>query len=342
MRSVLVHFEVSESHILLETFVSSAQAAARTVTALNNELFGGQVVFELVVYPPEAGSLKQYIGVSVKFLKAAGTVYAVVWSLIQLMDSASVKDISRELFGATPSEVIVQRIRDYRTRVEETPVDAAEDQLESLRQDGYEIVEELLVQGTSSSLGAAPETLESSTIPDELSYELRLAQSELFEAALEDQNVRGISFQEEDQVPIPRNQFAVRGVRPLPPRRNEDEGEWEVSLQQVRITSPVFERENPQRKWMGVNAKGSNVLFDIVDSEFWSRLLAKEIKFSEGSVIVVQMATRVRRKGPREKIAVRVLSLDGLKLAEQLDGAALASILGKIKAPARNDQDTLI
>jgi len=343
MQSVLVHFDVSEQFVLLETFVSSANAASRSVKALNEELFEGQLVIELVVFPPAPGSVRQYIGVTIKSIKSisvrAGVTYAFLWSLIQLMDSQTVRDVSEELLGSTPSEMLIERIRDFRGRVELE--DGSEVEAQRLQEEGLGIVEEIIVQGTASALGAPPKQLEADTIPPALGYELRLAQSELFASALEDRNIRGISFREDEPHPILRSQFAVRGVRPLPLRPEEEEENWEMSLQQLRITSPVFERDEPQRKWMGINTKGATVLFDIMDSEFWDRLPLKEIKFSDGSRIVVQMATRVGRRGPKERRVVRVLDLDGVKLAEPLDANALASILGEIKGRPSDMQDEL-
>jgi hypothetical protein len=339
MRTVLVHFDVDEDYVLLETFVASANAAARSVRAINQELFQGQMVLEIVVFPPAPGSVKQYIGVTVKLVRNATvgalTVYGFLWSLIQLMDSPTVQDVTEELLGSKPSELLIDKIRDIRERSQSD--DRSEEEIQSLHEEAVGLAEEVLVESAANALSGPPERLDAQEFPSELGYELRLAQSELFSAVLEDRNVRALSFREDDPNPVPRNQFAQRGVRPLPPRKEEEQEEWQVTLQQIRITSPVFEKDEPQRKWMGRDTKGSTILFDVVDADFWNRLVRSEVKFSEGSEILAQVATRVGKRGPRERKVLRVLRLDGLNLAEPLDENATLSILGSIKSDQKDD-----
>ncbi|MCT4684705.1 MAG: hypothetical protein N4A39_13355 [Roseicyclus sp.] len=340
MRTVLVHFDVEEDYVLLETFVESANAAAKAIEALNDELFSGSIVFELVVFPAAPGSLKQYIGVSVKFVKnsgyAVGVLYAALWSLIQLMDSQTVQDVSQELFGKSPREVLVERIRNFRQRVDSLEPEA-EDEAQQLESEGYQLFEQFLVDGASASLSAPPEVLESRKLPPALSYRLRLAQSDLYSAAIDDRNVMGIGFGEGEDFPIQRRDFAPRGVRPLPPREEGEEDLWEVGTALLRVTSPVFKRDQPGRKWMAETSAGSAIHFDIVDNEFWSRVSRRQVTFSEGCEILVQIATKIGSPGRKERKVLRVLKLDGEFLAQPLREDAISAALGNFRFSKSKD-----
>lgn len=97
MYNILVHYDVSDHYVQLDTFVASAKAAQASVRALNQFYFSNQIEFELVVVAPESGSLKQYIGVA---LKGVTWTTATLWMFFQVMDSDTVQDLSREFFGS--------------------------------------------------------------------------------------------------------------------------------------------------------------------------------------------------------------------------------------------------
>lgn len=189
MGHVLIHFDVPEHYVRVETFVSAALAAQQAVEALNRVYFDNRLILDVVVFAPESGSIKEYIGVKIRQLPGAAVV---VWAMVQVMDSNTVQDVSRELFGSTPSEMIVGAIQHTKEvihsltdEVEKTPPKVEK-----------EFLEEILSISASNSLAMEREEIERAKIPDQLKYELREAQSVLFEDALKDSTVRAIGFTE--------------------------------------------------------------------------------------------------------------------------------------------------
>lgn len=332
MRNILVHFEVAEHFILLETFISSAKAAEIAVNSINKFYFSGKLDFDLVVLPPNSGTLKQYIGV---VLKIGGITYAGLWSLIQLMDSSSVQAISKELTGKIPSEIVIEKIRE----LSESQVNEVGQSMQVDAEDSA-LIEEIVVESVRAALEKPRDEISRSNLPEEMKYEIELAQAEMFGAALADSEVRGIGFTEGDEFPIHRNQFAERAVRPRPPKRPEDDlPDWRVGQILVRITSPNFERsDQPGRKWKAKDVDGVTVLFEIEDEQFWQRMTRHEFKFTDSTMLEIQLATRFVDNRPKEHKAIRVLRVDRVKVAKPLDDDAIAAIVGKFSKNENRQQ----
>ena len=323
MASILIHYDVSDDYVLLETFVRSARAAERTVKALNAELFNGELEFELVILAPESGSLKQLIGIA---LKGVTSVTFVVWAVIQVMDSDSVREISEELFGKTPSQAIVDRIR----RFKEEKSSNADGLTADLENEARLIVEDFVSRSAQRGLELPRDKIAKLPLSIELKYEFEAAQSDLFGGALRDASVRAIGFDEEDDFPIKRNQFAERAVIPQPPREEEIEEDWRISIQRLRVTSPNFDKDDQAyRKWKAKGTSGVPILFEIRDEEFWQNLKNRSIEFSETTEIEVQIATLFVKDRASKHVVIRVLKLDSKKLAEPLSEEALKASLGE-------------
>lgn len=337
MQRLLVHFDVAENYVRLDTFIASARAAERSANAFNRELFSGKLQIELIVFAPEPGSLKQYIGITVRSLGGFG---AFLVGLSAFLDSPSIQKISEEVFGTHATEAIVQEIRQHKEwhqHSHETGTSLGPSSDEQAAQ----LSERLLVRSVEASLRASRETITSPNLPAGLAYETAEAQAKLFGSAFDDPNVKGIGFSEDDDFPIPRHEFARRAIRPRPPKDDEPEEEWEVSLVQLRVTSPNFDREDQAfRKWKGKSVGGSYYLFEVLDEEFWSKIRHRELEFSEGTEMVAQLATRVAG-GPKDRRVLRVLKLDGTTVAEPLDENALGAALGRFKQGRADEQNDL-
>lgn len=106
MQNVLVHYDFEQHFVRLSTFVASAQAAERAVRAINEAYFGKRYSFELVVFPPEPGSLLQRIGI---VLKGITWTAATLWAFIQVLDSDFVRELSLEFLGEVPSGVVIRK-----------------------------------------------------------------------------------------------------------------------------------------------------------------------------------------------------------------------------------------
>ena len=341
MKSVLVHFEVDEHYVLLETFVASALSTKKAVEAFNQAYFGGQLDFEIVIYPPEIGSLKQYIGVLLKGGKKVGQYSAgalgVAFVVLQVLDSDTIQDVSKEFLGGKPGEIIIERIKKYQQLIER---DIADDQLENISHDrtyiddeGANLVEEIITKSVTNALEMPKASLESLDAPDQLKYDLLDAQADLYSEALLDPKIWAIGFTEDNESPVPRSNFAERAVRPRKLDTKPDlEATWEVSQRRIKVSSPNFDRENQHvRKWKGRDSTGQSLLFEILDEGFWVRLGRSEIEFTETTEMVAQVATMIEKGRTREVNVVRVLSVDGEYLADPLEGTALDAILGSFR-----------
>ena len=55
---LLIHFEVEEHYLKLDTFIKTAESARHVIEALNNSFFQGKLEYELIVLPPESGTFR--------------------------------------------------------------------------------------------------------------------------------------------------------------------------------------------------------------------------------------------------------------------------------------------
>lgn len=334
MQQVLIHYDVPSHYVRLNTFVSSARATERSAKALSLIYFHGRIEFEVVILPPERGSLKQFIGIA---YKGVGLSSVALLAILQFMDSPSVHDISTELIGQKPSNYIVEKIRELKRRTE----NSSELDQEGIRVEIIDLAEELVTRSVQGGLEVSRDELNSREIPEQLKFDLAEAQSEMYLSALDDPEVMGIGFSDEEDFPVPRNNFAERAIRPRKRDIEEDETvSWKVETKQIRLTSPNFDREDQaQRKWKARDTAGISVLFEVSDEEFWLRLKQGEFEFSEYTELQVQIATKVVNGREREKKVVRVLSVDEAQIAEPLTTAALKALIGLLEVP--EDIDTV-
>ena len=324
LEKLLVHFDVPDDYVLLETFVGSARATQLVINAFSREFFDDNLQFELIVFAPEPGSLKQYIGLTIKAVGSAGVF---LLGLTQFLDSPSIQQISKEAFGVHATEVAIREVREFRERLAQKAEGEAKEG--EITKEAVKLMERAIVNSTKATLQVPRETLEREGISERLAFDLGSAQSELYGATLSDAKVRAVGFEEGEDFPVPRNQFAQRAIRPRPPKEEEPEQEWNVAIVRLRVTSPNFDRDDQQgRRWKAKHTGGGYYLFEIVDEFFWSKISRQEFEFSEGTDIDVQIATKVSGKGPRERKVLRVLNINGEKIAEPLDDLALEAALG--------------
>lgn len=349
MNSILVHFDVEEHYVLLDTFIASAVSTRRAVEAFNQTYFDGKLVFEVVIYPPETGSLKQYVGIFLKGVKKLGKGAAItagtLWALVQVLDSETVQDMSVEFLGDKPSEILIEQIKGYQEKFH----DVSEENLETLDQEkvgdlekeAFLLLEEVVSRSVTSALEMPRSDLERIDVPAQLKFELSEAQAALYGQALNDPKIRAIGFSEDNDFPIPRSNFAERAIRPRQIDVDaENEIEWKVTQRRIRVSSPNFDRDDQSaRKWKGKDTSGQQLLFEIVDEEFWLKLSLSEFEFSETTELYVQMAAKFEAGRQKENKVIRVLAIDGRSVAEPLSEDALQSILGMFEVEKNSNSD---
>jgi hypothetical protein len=248
------------------------------------------------------------------------------------MDSETVQRISRELTGRTPADHLSEVLADTDEGEVLVQIDTDAD-LGDFDHGAVARIEELISESVRAALEKTRNEISDLDIPSDLKFELENAQSDLFGAALSDPDIKGIGFGEEDEFPIQRNQFAQRAVRPIPPRKeDEDDADWQVGVLQIRVTSPNFERaDQATRKWKGKTSDAATILFEIEDEEFWQKLHHGDFDFAESTVIEAQVATLFVGGKPRTHRAIRVMKVDSTRIGVELDDNAVAAIVGKFK-----------
>ncbi|SPF77351.1 hypothetical protein ALP8811_02378 [Aliiroseovarius pelagivivens] len=334
MSQVQIRFDVPRHYVSVDAFVASAKATQRTLNALNQELFDNRLDLELVVFAPEAGSVRQILKVVVK---GAAYTYGFLWSIVQVLETDLAKDVTKELTGKYPSELVSEIARDYKMKLAAANSERERKEIEA---EAVEImcsqVSGVLADASASALVASRRTLEKLPMSDQAKFELIDSQAELFEKAISDQSISAIEIEERDLTPVTRNAFPERAIRPRRPKTEpEDIKRWRVATDTFTVTSPQLEEEDQKaRKWKGKNSADKVVLFTVDDKEFWYRFHRGEISFGENTTLTVQAATLVVDGKVRSTTVLRVLSFEGQKLAEPIDESGLKAILGSLDEQA--------
>lgn len=338
-------FNVPEHFVRVETFVASAEAAQKVVQAFSRQIFGDRIVVDVVVVAPEPGSLRQILKVSIKIGKytgySVGGVWAVIFSIIQALETDVGKAAVEGFTGQSPSEIVKEAAEKIASSKEEE-LDEEQGPLlqEKATKEVCGLLGEILSQMSSRALALPKEQLYGFELPPELEFELADAQADVFEACLGDDLVKSIEFEDSGVPPIQRSDFALRALRPPRVEKEDDtEGAWAVSFETIVVTSPNFAvEEQENRKWKGRSQDGRPLMFTIDDQEFWSKSHRKELKFTEDTVLTVQMATRLRKGKAKELRAVRILKIDDLEIGLPLDENALSAILGSLARPSADER----
>ncbi|MDG1738079.1 MAG: hypothetical protein P8L68_00640 [Paracoccaceae bacterium] len=321
MKELAVHFDTLEHYVEIDTFVKSAFAAQKAANGFSGQYFGSRLEIDVVVLPPEPGSLLQKLGIKIS---SPLSTAAALWFAVQVMDSHTVQDVSIELFGQTPTEMLVMAIQGTKTKWSELE-ELTEEQIQEI----IDFLEELIARSTEKSLEMGRDIIERSNIPEQLKLDLEEAQSELYRAAYDNPAIRGIGFSEGDKFPIKRGEFAQRAAKPRRKKEPDEQSVWNVFIDTLLVSSPNFDRhDQAYRKWKAKASNGAFVLFEIVDDHFWEMLKSKEIEFGETTYIVVQIA--VERVGGREKgrRVLKVLEVGDKKLSPPLTDQAIRSEIG--------------
>ncbi|MBM9595751.1 hypothetical protein [Roseitranquillus sediminis] len=330
MQLFTISFDVPDAYLDFDTFLESARAAQRTAFALNREIFEDALLIEFIVKAPEAGSLKQVLGIIVHSGKVAGVALGTMAVILAILDSETLQDVSEELTGKDPSDHIIDGLRNLQSRIERATSDGVGEAIFESEEEAHRIVEDLLCRATASALGSERNSIDRLPLPPSTLFEIASSQSKLFRACLDDSRVKAVEFEGTGIPPIRRGDFAERAV---PPTRLEEEpeGEWIVRIEKVIVTSPNFDANDQiYRRWKGRNSEGSVRLFTVDDEDFWLRIRKEEFAFRDETELLVQFA--VRLEGRRMRFhAVRVLEVEGIRLADPLDDEALKAMLGSFE-----------
>lgn len=98
-----------------------------------------------------------------------------------------------------------------------------------------------------------------------------------YQACAADKKVRALGFDDSDEFPIKRKDFA-RLIVPLAPREDQPASQpWQVEIVVLNVTSPNWDRQDEQRNWKGRDERGRERYFRIEDEQFWALVQGEEL-----------------------------------------------------------------
>ncbi len=167
--------------------------------------------------------------------------------------------------------------------------------------------------------------MEVGNLPDALD-----ARADFYLACFDDKEVQRVGFTSSDDFPIPRNSFPERAQRPDRREKEEAPPEWAVSIENIFVTSPNWDKEDQRtRQWKGKDQARRDCYFVIDDAEFWGLVIKKDLHVEVLDNLKVQWAYQMVDGRPKNRRVLRVLEFNGDKLAEPLAPAAIKAVLGQ-------------
>lgn len=253
MEIIPIHFNVPGHHLPLETFIETAKNTKAVIAAFNNRLFDGKLQYELLVLPPRPAT----------FISALGIVViggGVVWAFAE---SDIGKAFIKGLTGYEPAHLAEIAGQKFKQQLKGTSV-ASEtgddgDKTERLVELHVEAV--VVTEITKSFLQKDVEDLKRVGIQPQVFRDAYDARNNFYKACSETREIEGLGFEETENFPIERSDFARLQVA-LPPKEEEpDEHPWYIETAILKVTSPNWDREDKHRQWKGKDSHGRERYF---------------------------------------------------------------------------------
>lgn len=331
----VIHFDVSDHFLKLETFIKTAESARKVIDALDETFFNGSLEYELIVLPPAEGTFLSKLA-----LWVSGGATTVFGFLNTDVGSSYFKGFT----GQTPSEWAETLGQDHRALIDsvleetETPEDEGgfeviEGPLEALPISAEEACKEAAQIVVAMARGVLEKSLdelqkvgmEVGALPDAVD-----ARADFYAACIEDRDVKRVGFTPDDDFPIPRNSFPERAQKPARKPKEEEPPEWFVSIESIYVTSPNWDKEDQKtRQWKGKDQIRRDCYFVIEDAEFWHKVKHNALHVEVPDNLKVQWAFQNTDGRPKNRRVLRVLEFNGDKLANRLSPEAVRAILGQ-------------
>lgn len=316
--NLIMHFDVPGHFMNVETLISVSQATLHLAQSINQTVFDGQLQYQLVILPPESGSVVWKYG-----LWVAGALWAFASTDI---GAGFVKGITNHepAYWAEEAGKLIQHGYTSFTH-DEITLKGDKDSIEYKAYDEFvssylmcQIMVSFLSRSESDLTIDAPKSIFSA------SYEAR---NEFYEACLADPNVNGLGFTRKNDFPISRRDF-VEFLVPISPKDEAlDSGIWDSEIVEISVTSPNWERADRTRSWKGRDSHGRERTFRIEDDTFWAMVKRREINADIIDKITVQWIFQLKRGNFRNHKVLRVLEYNGRKVSEPLSDKEISDII---------------
>lgn len=313
-----LHFNVLEHSLPLEEFIIAAKSTESIIEDFNQQFFGGNLKYQIIVLPPEAGTFKQLLGLN---LMTAGAIF-VLGGLVPEFSSGVVKGLTGksvfelgELVGQEVIEITSEG-KEYWQR---------------------ELVELFLTEAAKGFFQKEERELFKCGLAKEKFIKAYESRNNFYEACYRNPDIHSIGFTDTDEFPIKRSDFP-RFIVDIPENEKEgdDNDEWVVEITHIRVTSTNWERGD-NRLWKAKYHKDKEALFSIEDELFWGLVETESLKVKVRDSIKVQWAF-MEEGGKRKKFRVlRILEYNGKEISTPLSDEDLDKLLNK-HSPAQNRQ----
>ncbi|WGT51069.1 hypothetical protein [Thioclava nitratireducens] len=327
MAQVIFHFDVPRHFVSADTFIASTVATRQIADTIERYFFASAIEFEIFVGAPEAGSLLEILKVRVKPIRDVAVLIAAIASF----DATPMgQEIARELTGHTLQEWALSSIQE----IKESPQslkDWSAQEIENLTK----TFEDLTASATERTLKRPREEIHSAPLPEQLRFDLENAQSAFYSELLKDPQIAGIGFQREPSKFIQRKDFFKRAIPPQPLHDPDPPKEWDVSIVDIVVASPNFDRNDKKRLWKGRHHE-HQLVFELADEGFWGAIEKNRLEFSKFTQMKLQLATNFVNGKPARRIALRVLEFNGHEIASALDEQHVRALLGHFHAPSHD------
>ena len=326
-----IHFDVPGHFLPLETFVATANHTRTIVDTFNREFFDGKLVFELLVLPPQEGTFLTRLGIAI----AAGI--GVVWAFT---NSDVGKAFIKGLSGHEPS-YFAERAGDYIRKqiiLEEQAGGNGAKESSRKRVDieiEREVETRIITEATKGFLQKDELELSRIGVSKQRFLDAFDARNQFYQACVAKEEIRAIGFDESENFPIKRQDFARLQVALIPREDVPTAVEWDVEIVTLRVTSPNWDKSDEKRPWKAKDMSGNEKFFRIDDEHFWHLVHSKRLDPQIVDTIQAQWAfIGTQRRSAR---VLKVLKYNEQPLGDPLDDGALATILGQWKKPDEKD-----
>lgn len=301
--------------LALETFVATSHAYESLIEAFNRELFGGSLQYKIYVFPPEAGSFKNTLGV----VLIAGFSALIVPAIGEIG-----LGFFTSLTGKPPvewGEQLGEDVREQLMNLRETE----EDEYSSDEETDSEvaILTEMLVRSSGRFLEASTKELSEINIDPETYPDMFDSKNSFFETLLSNPQISGIELGEEPSRPIPNTEFGQR----VAPVRHKEKFSWEFETTKILATSPNWDKNDRHRGWKGRDNRGATIHFTILDTKFWTRFENHQVHSETIDELVVQLATKIEDGRRKARFVLNVISYNDERFSTELNAEQLAELL---------------
>lgn len=322
VREIIYHFNIESSSLPLQNFLDASKATQAIVSDLNQNLFGGQVKFELRVAPHEKGT---FLGVF-ELIVVTGVIIGILESNIgrEIVKRFTGKDTNEHLRSLFD---LLERNTVNKSGIENVSDDFITEEINRVSQlsqlgkiEQSEIAIECLSKAHGAILTEDLEELKSSGItPDNFRKSFR-ARNDLYRGCLENGEIKGIGFDRDNSFQLGRESFEKLIIPKSSFERSQIRGSKRkpiVQIVEISVNSPNWKRDG--RKWQASWSKHKEISFKIDDEIFWNKVQQREIETTTRDVLKVQWVHYSGKSKPSGDVRViRVLKYNNKEISASL------------------------